>query len=90
VLFYTNGPKQKPEQIIREPGPHQFKLTLDEAEVNDFGPLDKIFRSGPAQVSFTMELRDYDARAFQTGTLPLYSTTGRSARGGDGAQPTAP
>lgn len=87
VLFYTNGPKQKPDQIIREPGVYNFRLVLDQAEVDDFGPLDKFFRHGPAQVSFAMELRDYDARAFQTGTLPLYSTTGRSAKTGDEQHP---
>lgn len=87
VLFFTNGPKEKPDQLIRDPGAYDFRLILDEAEVNDFGPLDKLFRHGPAQVTFSMELRDYDARAFQVGTLPLYSTTGRSAKGGDGARP---
>jgi hypothetical protein len=87
ILFYTNGPKQKPDQLIREPGPYNFRLVLDEAEVNDFGPVDKVFHRGPAQVTFSVELRDYDARAFQTGTLPLYSTSGRSAKGGDRAQP---
>lgn len=87
VLFYTNGPKEKPDQLIRDPGVYDFRLVLDEADVNDFGPLDKLFKHGPAQVKFSMELRDYDARAFQIGTLPLYSTTGRSAKGGDGGQP---
>jgi hypothetical protein len=87
VLFYTNGPGQKPDQLIREPGPYNFRLVLDEAEVDDFGPLDKVFNRGPAQVSFTMELRGYDARAFQNGTLPLYSVTGRSAKGDDKTQP---
>ncbi len=87
VLFYTNGPKEKPDQLIREPGVYDFRLILDEADVNEFGPLDKIFKRGPAQVSFSMELRDYDARAFQVGTLPLYSTTGRSAKGGESHQP---
>lgn len=87
VLFYTNGPSQKPDQLIREPGTYNFRLVLDEADVNDFGPLDHIFRRGPSQVSFSVELRDYDARAFQTGTLPLYSTSGRSAKGGAAAQP---
>ena len=81
VLFYTNGPAQKPDQLIREPGAYKFRLVLDEADVNDFGPLDHIFRRGPSQVAFSMELRDYDARAFQNGTLPLYSTSGRSAKG---------
>lgn len=83
VLFYTNGPTQKPNELLREPGTYNFRLVLDEADVNDFGALDKVFRHGPAEVSFAMELREYDARAFQNGTLPLYSTTGRSAKGGD-------
>jgi hypothetical protein len=87
VLFYTNGPAQKPDQLIREPGTYNFRLVLDEADVNDFGPLDHVFQRGPSQVAFSMELRDYDARAFQTGTLPLYSTSGRSAKGGAAAQP---
>jgi hypothetical protein len=84
VLFFTDGPKQKPDQLIREPGIYNFRLVLDKAEVRDFGPLDGLFHHGPAQVTFSMELRDYDARAFTVGTLPLYSTTGRSAKGGDG------
>jgi hypothetical protein len=87
VLFYTNGPSQKPDQLIREPGTYNFRLVLDEAEVNDFGPLDKIFRHGPAEVSFSADLRNHDARAFQMGTLPLYSTSGRSAKSRDSPQP---
>lgn len=83
VLFYTNGPGEKPEQLVREPGAFAFKLTLDEAEVSDFGPLDKWMRRAPTSLSFSMQLRDFDARAFQNGTLPLYSTTGRSARSGE-------
>ena len=87
VLFYTNGPAEKPDQLIREPGVYEFKLMLDEAQVDDFGPLDRIARHGPAQLSFSMNLRDYDARAFLNGTLPLYSTTGRSAKSGDVSPP---
>jgi hypothetical protein len=87
VLFYTNGPSQKPDQLIRDPGTYNFRLVLDQAEVSDFGVLDHIFRREPAQVAFAVELRDYDARAFQTGTLPLYSTSGHSAKSGDAAQP---
>lgn len=83
VLFFTDGPKEKPDQLIRDPGVYKFRLVLDKAEVSDFGPLDKIFSRGPAGVTFEMQLRDYDARAFTNGTLPLYSTTGRSAKGGD-------
>ena len=87
ILFYTNGPSQKPDQLIREPGAYNFRLVLDEADVNDFGAVDKIFHRGPAQVRFAMELRNYDARAFQVGTIALYSTTGRSANGGDSEKP---
>jgi hypothetical protein len=83
VLFFTDGAKEKPDQLIRDPGVYKFRLVLDKAEVNDFGPLDKFFHHGPAEVTFAMELRGYDARAFNVGTLPLYSTTGRSAKGGD-------
>ena len=83
VLFYTKGPAEKPEQLITEPGIYNFTLKLDEAAVNDWGPLDKFLAHDPAQLSFAMELRDYDARAFQNGTLPLYSTTGRSAKSDD-------
>ncbi len=72
VLFYTKSEKEKPAQLITEPGRFQFKLTLDEAEVGDFGPLDRYFRGAPATAAFEMELRNYDARAFQNGTLALH------------------
>ena len=32
VLFYTRGEEEKPEQLIRETGPYNFKLTLEQAE----------------------------------------------------------
>jgi hypothetical protein len=73
--------------LIRDPGVYQFKLMLDEAAVDDFGPLDHIASRSPAQLTFAMELREYDARAFLNGTLPLYSTTGRSAKTGDASEP---
>ena len=79
VLFYTKSPAEKPDQLITEPGVYNFDLKLDEAPVNDWGPLDKLISKGPAKLSFAMELRFYDARAFQNGTLPMYSTTGRSS-----------
>jgi hypothetical protein len=80
VLFYTKGPNEKPEQLITEPGVYTFKLKLDEAPVNDWGPLDRLLGHRPAVADFAMELRSYDARAFQNGTLPMYSTTGRSSK----------
>ncbi len=85
VLFYTKSPTEKPEQLITEPGIYNFTLKVDEADVNDWGPLDKLLQHDPAQLSFAMELRYYDARAFQNGTLPMYSTTGRSAKSDDPA-----
>jgi hypothetical protein len=89
VLFYPKSDKEKPQQLVTEPGTFRYKLTLDEAEVEDFGPLDRLFPSKPATVGFEMELRFFDARAFQNAALPLYSTTGRSAKSG-AAEPKKP
>jgi hypothetical protein len=83
VLFYPKSPAEKPDQLITEPGVYNFKLKLDEAPVNDWGPLDKLLGHTPAEISFTMELRFWDARSFQNGTIPMYSTTGRSTNSGD-------
>lgn len=68
VLFYTRGTDQKPDQLIRDPGSYAFSLTLELAEGSD----------KPA-VSFDRGLLQYDARAFNEGTLPLYSADWRSA-----------
>jgi hypothetical protein len=87
VLFYPKSPGEKPDQLIREPGKYQFRLVLDEARPADFGPLDRVSLNKPAELNFEMELRFYDARAFQNGALPMYSTTGRSGRSADGAPP---
>jgi hypothetical protein len=86
VLFYPKTDKEKPDQLVAtEPGEYRFKLVLDEAEADDFGPLDRLWPKKPTFVDFQMELRNYDARAFTSGsgTLPLHSTTGRSARSGE-------
>jgi hypothetical protein len=88
VLFYPKTDKEKPDQLVdTEPGQYRFKLILDEAEIDDFGPLDRVWPRSPASVRFQMELRHYDARAFNAGTLPLHSITGRSAKSGDDAPP---
>jgi hypothetical protein len=79
VLFYTRGEEEKPEQIIREPGPYKFKLTLEQAE--EEGGL-KLLGTGAPSVTFDRELRFYDARAFQNGTLPLYAKDWRSSSNG--------
>jgi hypothetical protein len=68
VLFYTRGTDQKPDQLIRDPGNYTFSLILELAEGSD----------KPA-VSFERSLLQYDARAFNEGTLPLYSADWRSA-----------
>ncbi len=82
VLFYTRGDDQKPNQIIQATGPYQFKLTLEQAVADDLGIVDQWLAKGPVSVSFERELRSYDARAFNTATLPLYAKDWRSTQGG--------
>jgi hypothetical protein len=85
ILFYPKSEKEKPDQLVAtEPAEYRFKLILDEADVDDFGVLDRIWRKRVTSVSFDMELRNYDARAFTNGpgTLPLHSVTGKSAKSG--------
>lgn len=80
LLFHTKDEKEKPAQLVTAPGLFRFRLMLDEAETDDFGPLDRLFPKKPGSVGFEAQLRNYDARAFNVGTLPLFSTTGRSAK----------
>lgn len=82
VLFYTRGDDQKPPQLIQATGPYLFKLSLEQAVADDLGPVDQWLASGPVSVSFERELRFYDARAFNNGTLPLYAKDWRSTQGG--------
>ena len=82
VLFYTRGEEQKPSQMIREVGTYLFKLRLEEAEVDDFGWFDRISPRKPAEVGFERRLLAYDARAFNSGTLPLYAVDWKSAISG--------
>jgi hypothetical protein len=69
VLFYTRGDEEKPAQLVYETGPYEFKLTLDDGSVPSARP----------SVAFARELRWYDARAFNEGTLPMYAQDWRSA-----------
>jgi hypothetical protein len=71
ILFYTRGDTEKPEQLIKEVGTYEFKLTLDIAEVDDFGWLDRLWRRADPVIRFERSLRFFDARAFQTGTIPM-------------------
>ena len=68
VLFYTRGQQEKPDELIRDPGPCRFTLALDVAESN-----------AKPTVSFERSLLAYDARAFTEGTLPLYSSDWHAA-----------
>lgn len=82
VLFYTRGQEQKPEQIIREPGPYTFTLTARQAE--DKGALG-LGKDDEDQVSVTFErtLPFYDARAFNEGTISMHAadwTTSTNAK----------
>lgn len=71
ILFYTRGEEEKPEQIIREVGPYEFKLTLTPADgANGLGMKQA---SKPISVSFTRELPFYDARAFEIGTIFMHA-----------------
>ena len=79
VLFYTRGDDQKPAEIFREVGPYRFQLTAEVAEAEDFGWIDRVWKRPAAPLVFERELRFYDARAFQNGTIPLYARDWRSA-----------
>lgn len=68
VLFYTRGETEKPDELIREAGPYNFALSIELAE-SETAP----------QVAFERALLHYDARAFQQGTLPLYSNDWQAA-----------
>jgi hypothetical protein len=85
VLFYPKTPEEKPEQLIHEPGVFGFKLIVDEARASDFGFLDRLWPKKPIEVAYNSELRFYDARSFQNGTIALYSTTGRSVKSDNGS-----
>jgi hypothetical protein len=78
VLFYTRGKQEKPDQLIREPGPYQFTLRLEEAVGDQTGLLDWMWPRRPNVLTFERELLTYDARAFNTGTLPMYARDWRS------------
>jgi hypothetical protein len=68
MLFYTRGEEQKPDQMIQELGAYGFTLTLEIAETNV-----------KPTVTFNRVLFHYDARAFNDGTLPLYSGDWRAS-----------
>ncbi len=79
VLFYTRGEQEKPPQLIREPGSYRFKLVLEEAVVEDFGVFDRLWKRDSRELVFDRELKHYDARAFNTGTLPMFAKDWKSS-----------
>lgn len=79
VLFYTRGDDQKPNEIIREVGPYRISLRLEIAEGDDVGVLDRLLGAKAPELVFERELKFYDARAFQNGTIALYARDWRSA-----------
>lgn len=72
VLFYTRGEDEKPEQLIREPGPYEFTLTVTPAEPEG-GLLAGKEPPKPISVSFERVLPFYDARAFENGTIFMHA-----------------
>jgi hypothetical protein len=75
VLFYPRGEEEKPNELVRELGAYTFDLTLDIAEEGDETSKAK----GPdVHVTFDRELKFYDARSFQNGTIPMYAADWRS------------
>lgn len=78
VLFYTRGEDQTPPQIIRETGPYKMRVTLDQAGAGPAGIVDKLFPPKPVSIAFERDLKHYDARAFNTGTLALFARDWRS------------
>lgn len=78
VLFYTRGDEQKPPQLIRETGAYAFKLRLEQA-VEEIGWLERMLPRVGGEVAFERELKFYDARAFNSGTLPMYARDWRSS-----------
>lgn len=71
VLFYTRGDDEKPEQIIRAPGPYTFTLTVRQAE--DRGVLGLEEAKDAVSVTFERTLPFYDARAFNEGTISMHA-----------------
>lgn len=97
ILFYTRGADEKPDRIISAVGTYQFKLTLVEARPSGWlagllGPRD------PVVINFERTLPFLDHRAFQEGTIFMYSAdwtaTGRlprvSPEAGAPTEPTPP
>jgi hypothetical protein len=71
VQFYTRGEDEQPPYVIRETQVYRFTMTLRDV-AND--------QRAPLTLSFERELRFFDARVFNTGTLWLYPTDWHAAK----------
>jgi hypothetical protein len=67
ILFHARLEEQV-MQIVEDAGNFKFKLTLDAALAEDFGPLDRLWRKDPQPVTFEMILPALDHRAFTSGS----------------------
>lgn len=84
ILFYTRGEEQKPNELIREKGNYNFELSLVVAESQQRGWSDKLWPTQAPKVSFVRELKMYDARAFEQGSLALYAPDWSAASNASG------
>lgn len=82
ILFYTRGDEQKPNEHIRSAGSYEFELALDTAEETTAGGDQTAGADQKVRASFMRELKRFDARAFNTGTLPLYAPDWSTASSG--------
>ena len=67
VLFHART-DETVMQIVQAAGRFQFMLTLDVAGSEDFGLLDRLWRSPPEPLRFEMVLPGLDHRAFTSGS----------------------
>jgi hypothetical protein len=76
--FTRVGEQERPEQLIRDPGTDRLALRPQEAVSTD-GLLGRLWQRRPSPVTFERDLRNYDAQAFNTAGVPLYTKHWRSA-----------
>jgi hypothetical protein len=82
ILFYPKGDTEQPQQVVRDGVEVRFTLRLDLAE-EEPGLFDRFLAKQPTpSVTFTRKLRFFDARAFNTGTIPMDAKDWKPARSG--------
>ncbi|HEY6255986.1 MAG TPA: hypothetical protein VIY51_09370 [Xanthobacteraceae bacterium] len=67
ILFHARN-DEAVMQIVEAAGTFKFRLTLDAALSEDFGPIDQFWRKEPRPLSFEMILPELDHRAFTSGS----------------------